>query len=446
MNVEILIGEPANAGMPAEPYRLCEGVSEVISLDDLLTGADIGGSWTETSTTLSSGFNDADGTLTTDSEVAGTYTFEYTISDNDPCPPVSAEVTVIVDPNPVADAGAAQFIDCVNNTAMLGGPNTTLGADIEFVWVNLDTGVEEGTTATIEVLNDGTYELTVLNTATGCMDRSTVVVTKSDDVPGMVVTPRDITCFGFDDGGATLSEQSGGDGNYRYTLNGGPEFTDPADVATLPAGEYTITIIDGIGCSQSYTFTINEPDAIVIDAGPPIIVIDLGETVELSIEPFDTSTVTSIIWSNSLTTEEICNGLNCTTISVTPTELTTNYYVEVMNANGCTAFDEVQVQTQQIVDVIFPNIITPNGDNINDDFYIKSKDVETVISMKIFDRWGEKLFDLGNFPPRDPEFGWDGKFKGKKVVPGVYVFTVEVLFIDGTRETFNGDVTVTDSE
>ncbi len=447
MNVVITIGAPGNAGMQEEPYRLCEGVAEVIILADQLMGEEDDGTWTETSATLSNGFNSVDGTLTTDTDVAGTYTFEYTISDNDPCPSVSSEVVIIIEPNPVADAGGPKFIDCVNSTATLGDANTTTtGADIEYVWVDTDTGEEVGTTVTIDVLNEGTYELTVLNTATGCMDRSTVEVTKSDDLPTMVVTERDITCFGADDGGATLSEQSGGDGNYVYSLNGGTTFTDPNDIATLPAGEYTIEIIDGIGCSQSYTFTIEEPAAIVVDAGPPIIVIDKGETVELSIEPFDTSTVTSIVWSNSETTEVICSGLNCTTISVTPTETTTNYYVEVMNDNGCTAFDEVQVQTQIIVDVIFPNIITPNGDNINDDFYIKSKDVETVISMKIFDRWGEKLFDLGNFPPRDPEFGWDGKFKGKKVVPGVYVFTVEVLFIDGTRETFNGDVTVTDSE
>ena len=153
-----------------------------------------------------------------------------------------------------------------------------------------------------------------------------------------------------------------------------------------------------------------------------------------------------MIWTNFSTGDTICVGLECTTISVTPTENVTTYYVEAIDSSGCIANDEIQIQLQQIVDVIFPNIITPNGDNTNDRFYIKSKDVETVISMKIFDRWGEKVFDAANFPPRDPSYGWDGKFNEQKVVPGVFVFTVEVLFVNGERETFSGDVTVTDSE
>ena len=445
-DVMILIGEPANPGIPAEPYRLCEGVNEVISLTDLLDGEDIGGIWTETSSTSSNGFDEIEATLTTDSEVAGTYTFEYTISNNDPCPSVSETVTVVIEANPIADAGLEKFIDCINTTVTLGGPNTTEGSDIEYTWVNTTIGEDVvGTTATIEITDEGVYELTVLNTTTGCSARNMVEVIKSDDLPTMIVTPQDISCSGFDDGGVVLTAQSGGDGNYTYSLNGATATTNPNEFTTLPAGSYTIEIIDGVGCSQSYTFMINEPEPLIIEAGPAIIVGDLGESFELSIEPFDTSTITSLVWSISETTEIICSGLNCTTITVTPTELT-NYYVEVMNSNGCPAFDEVQIQLQQIVDVVFPNIITPNGDNINDDFYIKSDDVETVISMKIFDRWGEKLFDLGNFPPRDPQYGWDGKFNGKAVVPGVYVFTVELLFVNGENRTISGDVTVTDSE
>ena len=203
--------------------------------------------------------------------------------------------------------------------------------------------------------------------------------------------------------------------------------------------------LGGLGCSQAYPFSIVEPAPLVINAGPDIVG-DLGETFDLTIEPFNTENIASLIWTNFATGDTICTGLECTTISVTPTENVTTYHVEAIDSSGCVANDEIQIQLQQIVDVIFPNIITPNGDNTNDRFYIKSKDVETVISMKIFDRWGEKVFDAENFPPRDPSYGWDGKFNEQKVVPGVFAFTVEVLFVNGERETFSGDVTVTDSE
>jgi gliding motility-associated-like protein len=442
--VLILIGEPGNAGSPTAAYRLCEGVSDVVSLESLLEGEDLGGVWTETSGTSSGGFSGVDGTLTTDNAVAGTYTFEYTLSNNDPCPEVSATVTVIIDANPIADAGQEKFIDCINSSAMLGGGNTTTGSTIEYTWVNTTTGEDLGTTQTIEVSNAGTYELTVLNTETGCSSRSTVDVVKSDDLPTMLVTTMDISCFNAGDGGITISEQSGGDGNYTYTL-GTTVTTDPNDFASLIAGDYMIEIMDGNGCSQSYNFTINEPPLFAINAGPDLEG-DVGEEFTLTIEPFDTTGITSLTWAEFETTNIICTGLNCVTITVNPIENVTNYYVTAVDANGCEAVDEVQIRTQQIVDVVFPNIITPNGDNTNDRFYIKSKDVETVISMKIFDRWGEKLFDASNFPPRDPSYGWDGKFKDRKVVPGVYVFTVEILFVNGDKKTFSGDVTVTDSE
>ena len=442
--VLIMIGEPANAGNPTAAYRLCEGVSDVVSLESLLEGEDLGGVWTETSSTQSGGFNGVDGTLTTDTEVAGTYSFEYILSDNDPCPEVSATVTVIIDPNPIADAGQEKFIDCINSIAILGGPNTTTGTTIVYSWMNITTGEDAGTTETVEVSNAGTYELTVLNTETGCMSTSRVDVVKSDDLPTCIVTTMDISCFNAGDGGITITGCSGGDGNYTYTL-GSIVTSDPNDFASLDADDYILEIMDGNGCSTPYPFTINEPPLFAIDAGDDLEG-DVGEEFTLTIEPFDTTGITSLIWSNFETGEIICSGLDCVTITVTPEGNVTNYYVEAIDSNGCIAFDEVQIRTQQIVDVVFPNIITPNGDNTNDKFYIKSEDVETVISMKIFDRWGEKLFDASNFPPRDPAFGWDGKFNDRKVVPGVYVFTVEVLFVNGDRETFSGDVTVTDSD
>jgi len=443
--VLIFIGEPANAGTPVDERRLCEGVDEVIDLFSLLEGEDIGGAWTETSTTASTGFSNTAGTFTTGGDVAGTYTFEYMISENAPCPDVSAPVTVVIEANPVADAGMADELNCTNKTEELGGASTT-GADIEYTWVNTTTGEVVGNTITIDVTDAGLYELTVLNTATGCSARDEVEVIKSDDLPTMIVTERDITCFGFDNGGIVISGQSGGIEPYSYILNEGTPTLDANAFNTLPADNYSIVIVDAADCaSDPILFTINEPGPFAIDAGPDIVG-ELGETFELTIEPFDTTGIISIIWSNFETAVVICNGLDCKTISVTPTDVTTTYYVEVINGNGCIAFDDVQIRTTQIVDVVFPNIISPNGDNINDRFYVKSADVETVISMKIFDRWGEKLYDASNLPPRDPSVGWDGKFNDKKVVPGVFVFIVEVLFIDGTTETFNGDVTVTDSE
>jgi len=47
-----------------------------------------------------------------------------------------------------------------------------------------------------------------------------------------------------------------------------------------------------------------------------------------------------------------------------------------------------------------------------------------------------------NHPASDPSYGWDGSFKGEPVNPGVFVYVVEVLFINGTNEQIGGDVTI----
>ena len=67
-------------------------------------------------------------------------------------------------------------------------------------------------------------------------------------------------------------------------------------------------------------------------------------------------------------------------------------------------------------------------------------DVAEVTQFKIFDRWGNLLFDEGPFIPNDPQFGWDGTFQGQEMNSGVYVFFAEVEFVDGRTEYFEGDV------
>ncbi len=91
----------------------------------------------------------------------------------------------------------------------------------------------------------------------------------------------------------------------------------------------------------------------------------------------------------------------------------------------------------------FPNAITPNGDGINDKFTVYgNKKVDNVISMTIYDRWGEELFIEKNFPVNDTHHGWDGFFDGKVMQPGVYVYVVFVEFIDGTVREYVGDLTI----
>jgi len=62
--------------------------------------------------------------------------------------------------------------------------------------------------------------------------------------------------------------------------------------------------------------------------------------------------------------------------------------------------------------------------------------------MQVYDRWGELVFSAQNIEPNNPLVGWDGTFKGRDVLNGVYVYKFDILFKDMRREVFSGDLTV----
>ena len=90
-----------------------------------------------------------------------------------------------------------------------------------------------------------------------------------------------------------------------------------------------------------------------------------------------------------------------------------------------------------------PNAFTPNGDGLNDFFYvIASKDVVSVDRFEIYGNWGDKVFDKINGRPNDYSSGWDGTFKGKLVPTGTYVYNITLSMTNGTKENHKGTVTV----
>lgn len=90
----------------------------------------------------------------------------------------------------------------------------------------------------------------------------------------------------------------------------------------------------------------------------------------------------------------------------------------------------------------FPNVFSPNGDNINDQFtFSVGQEVEIVsASAMIYDRWGNQVFSANAFP-----FAWDGDFEDKLLMPGAYVYVVKISYkARGQIQhvSYSGDVTL----
>lgn len=93
----------------------------------------------------------------------------------------------------------------------------------------------------------------------------------------------------------------------------------------------------------------------------------------------------------------------------------------VSNINsGCvSSVSKEGLITVKEMDIEAPNVFTPDGDGINDVFYVVYHSVESF-KMTIVNRWGRKVFSTTN-----PGDGWDGKINGKKAAEGVYFYYIE---------------------
>ncbi|HEX2607077.1 MAG TPA: PKD domain-containing protein, partial [Flavisolibacter sp.] len=199
---------------------------------------------------------------------------------------------------------------------------------------------------------------------------------------------------------------------------------------------YTVIAKDQYQCfSDSATVYIKVWPLPKVDAGADIT-LPVGESIQL--KPTYSADVASYKWNQAPT-------MNCTTCPdpVVKPKQTTTYGIQVKNEGGCLAKDEVTVFVIcNNGNLFIPNTFSPNKDGSNDVFYPSGKGINRIKSLRVFNRWGEVVFERNDFSPNDPALGWDGKFKGMELAPDVYVYTCDVLCQNNEILTFKGDVTL----
>jgi gliding motility-associated-like protein len=122
---------------------------------------------------------------------------------------------------------------------------------------------------------------------------------------------------------------------------------------------------------------------------------------------------------------------------------TRTYYATAYNEYGCSATDSVTVFVRCNGNLVFvPNTFTPNGDGKNDYFYPRGEGIEKIGEFRIFNRWGEMVFERSNISLNDERSGWDGRFMGKELPPDVYVYYMQANCSTGELVKWKGDVTL----
>jgi gliding motility-associated-like protein len=154
----------------------------------------------------------------------------------------------------------------------------------------------------------------------------------------------------------------------------------------------------------------------------------------ITLDPVVTGEIATYAWSPAA-------GLSDSTIRnpVANPSKTTLYTLRVVSADGCEAAGTITVKI--FTGLAIPGAFTPNGDGRNDVFYVLGSPPGTLIGdFSIFNRWGEKIFQIHDVPTGDPAFGWNGRFKGQPVPPGTYAYVLTLKVSNAPPQVYKGTV------
>ena len=276
------------------------------------------------------------------------------------------------------------------------------------------------------------YMVTITDGA-GCTHTDNVLLV--DPTPVVVTTvPDSVKCYNGNSGTVTIYA-SGGSGFYHYSLN---NVYQPDSILTgLIAGEYTAIAQDNNGCFGSVNFTITQPTAIYVNAGPDIVSFR-SQPVALNGTASSVHGIIGYIWSPN----DHLTCTNCQNTIANP-DTTTTYYLTAVDGDSCSNYDSMTVIVKYAVQYFIPTAFTPNTDGLNDYFEMNVLGANTI-EVSVFDRWGQKVYynaaqHNGIINNGD---AWDGKVGGKAAAFDTYVYQLKVIFFDGSAEDKSGTITI----
>ncbi len=202
------------------------------------------------------------------------------------------------------------------------------------------------------------------------------------------------------------------------------------------AGNYPLRLIvtNSSGCADTVDRVVVVYPLPSIEAGPNKI-IGVGSSV--AIIPTG-SPVVDYLWSPA--TELSCT--NCYNTIASPKN-TTTYTIKVTDANGCINTDKITIIVVcNDKNVFIPNTFSPNNDGVNDWFYPRGTGLFKIQSMRIFNRWGEMVFQKSNLFPNDQASGWNGRYNGRLLTPDVYTYIIEIVCENSEILSYKGNITL----
>lgn len=336
---------------------------------------------------------------------------------------------------PLFDKSKKEFCD----SGTVSFKNFTISNDpvVSTVWDFGDGNTSVGLQASHTFTAPGTYKVTLTVTTQQQCTNSYSDTIRVYKTPEISITGKDTICInGVETFNGLITVP---DSTIQWLWTFGNGNTSNAQSPSVPfssQGDYNIQLIgeNKLGCSDTAFHAINVvplPTATAV-TNPISIISGASATLNMNY----TGPIISYNW---LPTQHL-DCIDCPQPVANP-QFSTDYTVQVQDRFGCKNSGNVSVKVLCNGENFFiPNTFSPNGDGINDVFYLRGSGLFRVNSLMIFNRWGEIVFEKKNLSVNDPSSGWDGNYKGRKAKPDVYVYQIEIVCSNGEVIKYSGNI------
>ncbi|MBC7885324.1 MAG: gliding motility-associated C-terminal domain-containing protein, partial [Saprospiraceae bacterium] len=271
----------------------------------------------------------------------------------------------------------------------------------------------------------------------GCLQYAYVIVNFTPETITAEILKEDESCPNQNDGKIIINNISGCSqynvslNNIRYNI-----ISFPWTLENVTPGDYNLIITGNPGCVYERTISVAPSSATKYTFSDSIFIVNEGEntTLDLHISPEPAS----VFWKQDSLLS--CNDCLQPIVKL-PTE-DDALELWLTDKNGCVYEKIIYLRVlKKQIEIVIPNIFSPNQDGQNDEFELTSVGSKVLKSLKIYDRWGSLMYSGANASSNE-KLSWNGTKDGQALNPGVYIYVAEYIDSEGKAVVISGDITL----
>lgn len=294
--------------------------------------------------------------------------------------------------------------------------------------LNYSIGGSFGTSPMFNNMSTNTYTVTIKD-ANNCTTTSSITLLNANAPIFTSVEKSDILCFGQENGSINVVATSSNSTIANYSLSPGNKNSSTGLFNILTSNNYTITVTDVNGCTNTTIVSLLDPEKLVIN-NVTFVAEKCGHDFNGTIHVL--SEGGTGVKTYTLTPTGNSNNTGIFTIQDVG-----NFTIQVKDVNNCSVYKSYYVpEIACCENIILPNAFSPNNDNLNDEFRIINTFGIDLNTFVIYNRWGQTAFVSQHIDDR-----WDGKIKGVEAPVGTYYYLVTYTCLStGKKYALKGDL------